>query len=496
MFVAIVVIEVLRLVQNATMWLCAWTARDPVPYLPQHGLRVAMVTTIVPSKEPVALVAETLWAMLGVAHDGPVDVWILDEGDDPTVRRIATQLGVRHFSRKGVPAWNQPSGEFRARSKHGNHNAWRAAHAHRYDVVAVVDPDHVPLPSFLRRTLGYFHDPDVAFVVSPQVYGNQDGFLTRAAESQAFVFQGVVQRAGNAANAAMFVGTNHLYRVHAWKQIGGYQDSITEDLLTSMVVHASRNPGTGARWKGVYTPDVLAVGEGPSSWTDYFNQQKRWSWGVWEIVLRHGHRLVPKLGLRQRLHYALMELFYPSIGVVWILGNTLTGLYMFLGSTGIVASIPLWGALWVDTAAAQLALFLWLRRFDVSPFKEPGSSGFRGIALSVMAGPVYVGSTVGALLRRPLQFVVTAKGNLTSPDSWRTFRGHLLWLAFTAAALGASFVLGHAHVILRLWAAATILTSLVPVLAWRWRRKRPAAPGHILRAPAVPAFDVMEERVG
>ena len=36
-----------------------------------------------------------------------------------------------------------------------------------------MDPDHVPQPYFLTRTIGYFRDPDVAFVVAPQVYGNQ-----------------------------------------------------------------------------------------------------------------------------------------------------------------------------------------------------------------------------------------------------------------------------------------------------------------------------------
>jgi cellulose synthase/poly-beta-1,6-N-acetylglucosamine synthase-like glycosyltransferase len=35
-----------------------------------------------------------------------------------------------------------------------------------------MDPDHVPRKNFLMRTLGYFKDQDVAFVVAPQVYGN------------------------------------------------------------------------------------------------------------------------------------------------------------------------------------------------------------------------------------------------------------------------------------------------------------------------------------
>ena len=54
-----------------------------------------------------------------------------------------------------VAAWNTGSGPFRARTEHGDHNSWRAEHEHRYDVVAQMDPDHVPFPNFLERTLGY-----------------------------------------------------------------------------------------------------------------------------------------------------------------------------------------------------------------------------------------------------------------------------------------------------------------------------------------------------
>ena len=64
-----------------------------------------------------------------------------------------------------------PYGQYKERSKHGNYNAWLDAHGHEYDFFLSVDPDHVPMPNFAERFLGYFRDPDVpvAFVVGPQV---------------------------------------------------------------------------------------------------------------------------------------------------------------------------------------------------------------------------------------------------------------------------------------------------------------------------------------
>jgi hypothetical protein len=76
--------------------------------------------------------------------------------------------------------------------------------------------------------------------------------------------------------APLLIRTNHLYRPQAFAVIGGYQDSIIEDHLTSMPMYSTTNPLAGNRFKGVYTPDILAVGEGPTSLTDYFSQQKRW----------------------------------------------------------------------------------------------------------------------------------------------------------------------------------------------------------------------------
>ena len=37
------------------------------------------------------------------------------------------------------------------------------------------------------------------------------------------------------------------------------------------------------RWESVYVPEALAVGEGPTTWAAYFNQQYRWAFGCMNI---------------------------------------------------------------------------------------------------------------------------------------------------------------------------------------------------------------------
>jgi cellulose synthase/poly-beta-1,6-N-acetylglucosamine synthase-like glycosyltransferase len=478
------------LINVTTISRASLAARDPVPVTPQAGSRVAFVTTIVPDKEPVAIVRRTLASALRIGHSGKLDVWLLDEGGDSAVRDLCSRMGVRYFSRRGIEQYNQPSGAFKSKSKHGNYNSWLDAHGDEYELMISVDPDHVPLENFAERFLGYFRDPDIAYVVGPQVYGNFHGFVTKSAESQQFLFHSLVQRAGNRTRTPMFVGTNLAVRISALKGIGGLQDSVTEDIATGLAIHTARNPETGNKWGSVYTPDVIAVGEGPTTFTDYFSQQYRWSRGTFDLLLtrfwRSAHRLPP----RRFVHYALLTSYYPTTAIAWVLGVLNSALYMILGAKGVVVPVNLWLMFYADAAALQAGLYIWNRRHNVSPHERPGSSGVHGMFISMLSTPIFVSSLGGALLRRNSRFVVTAKGDATQRDSIRTFSRHLRWAALSAGILVAAFAVGTPNPWMYVWVVLTLLVCLLPPIIWRAEIVRhrdarsraaaqtPAAPGH------------------
>jgi cellulose synthase/poly-beta-1,6-N-acetylglucosamine synthase-like glycosyltransferase len=468
---SIALVEGMRLINVISLSLASMLARDPVPVRPQAGLRVAFLTTIVPGKEPVEMVRTTLEAARRIHHDGRFDVWLLDEGDDPEVKRMCAEVGVHHFSRKGVAEYNRPEGFFKAKTKHGNYNAWVDAHGYQYDVFLSVDPDHVPLPVYAERMLGYFRDPDVAYVVGPQCYANVDNFVTKAAESQQFPFHSVIQRAANAYGIPMLVGTNNAVRIDALMTVGGLSDSITEDMATGLALHTRRNPGTGAKWRSVYTPDVVAVGEGPSSWTDYFSQQLRWSRGTFEILSGSFWRRFLRLTPGRMLHYLLITTFYPSMALGWVLGAVNAMLYLTFGVAGIVVPPELWLALYVDATLFQTWVYIRNRRYNVSPYEDAGSAGLRGMAMSVFSAPIYASSLVATVLRRPARFVVTPKADASSPDRLRTFGRHLRWSLVLAGALVASVVLGYANVDVMMWPALALLISVAPLLIWLLERE-------------------------
>ncbi len=473
-------IELFRLVNVITLCLSTVWARDPVPVVPDTTLRVAFLTTIVPGKEPIAMVERTLRAARNVRYGGTYDVWLLDEGDDPDVKAMCKRLGVRHFSRRGIEEFNTPSGAYKAKTKHGNYNSWVHVNGDEYDVFVSVDPDHVPLPNFCERLLGYFRDPDVAFVVGPQIYGNYDNLVTRWAESQQYLFHSLLQRAGNRRGIAMLVGTNNAVRIDALRSIGGLQDSITEDMATSLALHAAQSSATGGNWRSVYTPDVLAVGEGPSSWTDYFTQQHRWSRGTDEVVLRKFGRLAWRLGPGRALHYGLLMSYYPLTALAWLLGALNAFCYLALGAQGVHVPQEVWLMLYIDAAIFQVGLYLFNRQHNTSPHEEAGSSGLTGMVASTLSTPIYVSSMIGALLRRQAGFVVTPKGDSTSPDRLATFAPGLRWAAFFVALLIVAGFTGHVDNAMFVWPALNLVICLTPPALWfflRSRRKPEESPG-------------------
>ena len=458
----------------ATLARASVLARDPIPVAPEKGTRVAFLTTIVPSVEPLETVRPTLEAAKHIRHDGHLDIWLLDEGDDPSVKKMCSRLRVRHFTRHGQDRWNEPSGTFKARSKHGNYNAWLDAHGGDYDFFISVDPDHVPLPTFAERFLGYFRDPDVAFVVGPQVYGNTDRFVPRAAESQQFLFHSLLQRAGNESRSPMLVGTNNAVRINALQAVGGLQDSVTEDMATSLALHTGRNAETGRRWTSVYSPDVVAVGEGPESFTDYFTQQSRWARGTDQILLRQFWKHAWGLRGHGLLHYLLLTCYYPTVAIAWILGAFNGLAYFALGAGGAVVTGQQWLMLYVNAVALQLGLYIYNRRHNVSPREPDGTPGALGMVVSAMSAPIYVSSLYGAALGRSVGFKVTPKGEAVRRDSLETFRLHLIWAAVFAIPLLLSFPLGHDRLTMRLWSAASLLFCLLPIAIWRVSLRRDA----------------------
>jgi cellulose synthase (UDP-forming) len=252
----------------------------------ETALRVAV---LVPTwNEPPEVLAPTIAA--AVALQPVHETWVLDDGDRPHVARLAGDLGARYLRRSD-----------RSHAKAGNLN--HALGVIEADVVAVLDADHVARPDFLVNTLGYFDDPQVALVQTPQDFYNLESFEhSRTAARDGFNEQSLFYRAilagKNRWQAAFWCGTNALLRVSALKEVGGVATgTVTEDIHTTIRLHA-------AGWRTVYHNEVLARGLAAASAGQYLLQRHRWGTGAMQVLRADNPLTVPGLTVPQRLAYA------------------------------------------------------------------------------------------------------------------------------------------------------------------------------------------------
>ena len=461
-----------RLVLDIAAWLlCGLIGSYRQPPAPAAGLRVAFITTFVPSSEPLDMLRQTVRSM--VAANYPHDTWVLDEGDDPNARALCQWLGAYHFSRRGIPQLNTNGGRFAARTKGGNHNAWYASFGADYDVVAQIDTDFLVRRDFLTRTLGYFRDETVAFVGTPQIYGNTRSLVARGAAQQTYLFYGPILRALSSLRMTLLIGANHVVRVSALRDIGWYQGHLTEDLATGKRFHA-------AGWRSVYVPEPLLIGEGPANWAALFAQQYRWAAGCISIFLTVSPLLNLKMRTWQAFIYFMLEQFYFN-GLRFAAALSLLLLYYTTGWEP--ANIPLVPLLliYLPLLGWQQLMMRWLQRFNVRPYEERGTY-LAGRVVTIACIPVYFLALISVLRNKRVVFKTTPKGDGESEatDLVSLFKPHLIICAVLLSAMAIGWQLGHRIWVFDAWGLLTVTMyislalSVLPKRVARARRLRQA----------------------
>jgi cellulose synthase (UDP-forming) len=463
-------------------WFFVARMRRPVHIVPAAGRRVAMITLCVPSHETLDVIAAQLEALTRVRY--PHDSWVLDEGGDPDVEALAAEYGVRYFTRKGRPAWNQPGPPFQAKTKAGNVNAWLdhvGMHDLDYDVFVQLDIDHHPTPEYLDRTLGYFDDPAVAWVQAPSVAGNLEHWTARGLAEQDVVLQGPLQMGFYGHSHTPFIiGSHTTYRTEAVRGIGGFQPTRAEDHLDTVVLAAAGHTG-------VYVPEIIATGEGPADLGTYLGQQFAWAYSMVQIFLQHTPRLVRRYTPGQAFQFLMAQGWYTlwslSLAVLWVLPVValLTG--------RPIANVSLFEYLTYNLAVVLAATLMW--RWSRRWFQPSGIGlTWRGMLLETARWPIVLWAVVNAALRVKRPYMITPKGARAGrPPSGARLYGPPIVLAELALGAVACFQAGGGHtatqgyLALVMFNLVLVVMLLVTALALEVRdlRRRSDRLGTVLR---------------
>lgn len=371
--------------------------------------KVAVITLHVPGSESLEIVEHQLRAMFAIEY--PHDSWILvDKCHSAEVQTLAEKLGVRYFCRHDVETWgnaqvqkwNQPVPPFKAKTKAGNVNAWLDAFGYRdYSHFVQLDIDHIPTSEYLHKTLGYFMDKDVAWVQAPSVYGNMDSWTARGAAEQEFVLQGPLQSGFfGFCSTPFIIGSHCTYDMQSIQRIGGFQPTRAEDHLDTVHLAALGK-------KGVFVPEVIAVGDGPETFETYAAQQFAWAYSMMQVFLGHTPKAIRQYSWKQGIQFLFVQTWY----ILWSLSMLV--LFSFpivsLLTDQSIANVDYWQFLWRNLLVVSAGFVIW---FWSRPWHLPKGIGlsWRGIVLHVARWPVVLSALVQVILKVEKPYMITVKG--------------------------------------------------------------------------------------
>ena len=416
----------------------AWSPleRQPVPL--RRYPNVDIFVTVV--DEPLCILRRTLIGC--VNQDYPKDryrVHVLDDGQRDEIKDLAASLNCGYIRRGD-----------RQHAKAGNLN--HALQETSGEFIAIFDVDHVATSSFLKDTLGFFQDEQVAFVQTPHHFYNPDVFqrnlqLEGSLKNEQALFYRVLQAGRDRHNSAFFAGSCGVLRRRVLLEIGGFRtETVTEDIHTSMMIHAKG-------YRSCYLNKVLAVGLMPESFESSIKQRVRWAMGHVQILFQTNPFTMCGLTLPQRIGY-FASIFYFLHGVPRIVCLVAPLFALLLGVIPVTAEVPSLANFFGSYYLATLVMLRTVSRGTRNAFWSDIYETAGSIALSWAT----LKTAIRPWKKRP--FVITSKG-VAQERSGLSHFSYILPHLIIMGLLIVGLVTG-----IRLWIAQIPLPGLEVSLFW------------------------------
>jgi cellulose synthase/poly-beta-1,6-N-acetylglucosamine synthase-like glycosyltransferase len=339
------------------------------------------------------------------------------------------------------------------------------------EIVGVIDADYRVDPRFLKSMVGYFAEPNVAFVQSPQDYRDWESntYLKACYDAYNYFFVASMpfrhQR-----NSIIFAGTMGLLRRSVLEEIGGWPEwCITEDAETSFRI-------LRAGYSGVYVPDRFGVGVMPLTFSAFKGQRFRWAFGGIQILRKHFRDMLPGRRTRSNTLSNAQRIDYLASGLLWFndllylgFATVLFGTAVIVLGGGSIELRPLRGAIVLLPAAliaSGVVRALWtLRVKSHISIKRSVFAFMSWLSLSwtvAIACLQHMSRKEASFLRTPKEGKERSLASALRAARAETVLAVLLWGAASVVAIsgrGTAFLFG-------LFAWQGLVYASAPIMSW------------------------------
>ncbi|MEM9008352.1 MAG: glycosyltransferase [Cyanobacteria bacterium P01_F01_bin.86] len=370
--------------------------------------------------EPEFILRRTVIGCQALEYE-PKTVYLLDDTRRPEIKALATELGCEYITRPD-----------NRHAKAGNLN--NAIPQTQGELLVLFDADFVPTKNFLTRTVGFFQDPNVALVQTPQSFYNPDPIarnlgLEDVLTPEEEVFYRQIQRVRDCAGAVVCAGTSFVVRRAALASVGGFvTEAVSEDFFTGIQLAAKG-------YRLIYLNEKLSAGLAAENIAAHALQRVRWEQGTLQaFFIKSNPITIPGLKPLQRLAYleGLLH-WFSSVARVGFLVMPLVYVFGIIPLRATESEVLYF---FVPFYLVQLSVFSWLNY-------RSRSALLSDVYSLVLAFPLAL--TVFQVMLRPFSkgFKVTPKG--TASDRYQ-FNWTLAWpliLVFGLTAISLWINLGH-----------------------------------------------------
>lgn len=385
------------------MWIMTslvyYVRRERRPSGPQSfGEPPIPVTVLVPAYCESLHIQETIESILAIDYPDFEVLVVDDASTDDTLLRLHPYV---------------TSGRIRVLRKSVNEGKAMAINdailCARGEVVLIVDADAKPAPDILRHLVPHFTDPRVGGVTGNPRVANRKSLLGRL---QAIEFASIVslqKRAQRVWGRILTVsGVVGAFHKDALFDVGLFSpDMATEDIDVSWKLQLRH-------WDIRYEPRAVVWMRVPERLRDLWKQRRRWSFGLAQVLRRHGRAA---LAWRNRRFWPVVAESVTSIfwGYSFVILTTVWTISYAVGYPPVGASpIPnWWGMMMATVCLGQLLTGVLLdRRYDIGLGRSYAVAVFYPLIYWMLLALVTFRSTPEGFLRAPAR-----KGT-----RWRTRR--------------------------------------------------------------------------